>query len=438
MEPGHNSVVILIVRLLGIKVDTVCRFRLMAIDWPSAPLGMTGVAQALGTPECTKSVLVVRNLEGTSMVRLLVITVDVVCRFRLTAIDWPSAPRGMTGVAQTLGTRESTYTAMKPGHNSVLILMVRLLVIEVEAVCRFRLTAIDWPSVPTRMMGVAQTLGTRESTNTAMEPGHNSVLILMVRLLVIEVEAVCRFRLTAIDWPSVPTRMTGVAQTLGTRESTNTGMEPGHNSVLILMVRLLVITADRVCCFQLTAIDWPSVPTRMTGVAQTLGTRECTNTAMESGHNSVLILMVRLLVIETETVCCFHLMAIDWPSVPTRMTGVAQAPMGLMGTRESTNTAMESGHKSVLILMVRVLVIEVDGVCRFPLTAADWPSVRTRMTGCRNQRLGTRESTNAAMEPGHNLVLILMVRLLPMEVDTVCRFRLTAIDWPSATILGTG
>ena len=57
MEPtGHNLVVILMVRLLGIKVDTVCRFRLTAIDWPSAPLEMTGVAQALGTPECTKSV----------------------------------------------------------------------------------------------------------------------------------------------------------------------------------------------------------------------------------------------------------------------------------------------------------------------------------------------------------------------------------------------
>ena len=63
MQPGHNWVVILMVRLLGIKVDTVCRFRLMAIDWPSAPRGMTGVAQVLGTPECTKSVLSLGNLE---------------------------------------------------------------------------------------------------------------------------------------------------------------------------------------------------------------------------------------------------------------------------------------------------------------------------------------------------------------------------------------
>ena len=126
--------------------------------------------------------------------------------------------------------------------------------------------------------------------------------------------------------------------------------------------------------------------------------------------------------IEAETVCRFQLMAIDWPSVPTRMTGVARAPMGLMGSRESTNTQMECGHNSVLTLMVRMLVIEFDGVCRFRLTATDWPSVRTRMTGCRNQTPGTRESTNTAMEPGHNLVLILMVRLLPMEVDTVCRF----------------
>jgi hypothetical protein len=47
----------------------------------------------------------------------------------------------------------------------------------------------------------------------------------------------------------------------------------------------------------------------------------------------------------------------------------------------STNTAMESGRKSVLILMVRLLVIGVDGVCRFPLTAAAWPSARTGMTG---------------------------------------------------------
>ena len=260
----------------------------------------------------------------------------------------------------------------------------------------------------------------------------------MVRLLVITVDGVCRFRLTAIDWPSARRKMTGVTQTLGTRESTNTAMKPWHNSVLILMVRLLVIEAEAVCRFRLTAIDWPSVRTRMTGVAQTLGTRESTNTGMEPGHNLVLILMVRLLVIEAETVCRFQLMAIDWPSVPTIMTGMAQAPMGLMGTRESTNTAMESGHKSVLILMARMLVIGVDGVCRFRLTATDWPSGRTRMTGCRNQTLGTRESTNTAMEPRHNLVLILMVRLLPMEVDTVCCFRLTAIDWPWATILGTG
>ena len=279
------------------------------------------------------------------MVRLLVITVDGVCCFRLTAIDWPSAPRGMTGVAQTLGTRESTNTAMKPGHSSVLILMVRLLVIEIEAVSCFRLTGIDWPSVPTRMTGVAQTLGTRESTNTAMEPRHNSVLILMVRLLVTTVDGVCCFRLTAIDWPSAPRGRTGVAQTLGTRESTNTAMKPAHNSVLMLIVRLLVIEVEAVRRFRLTAIDWHSAPTRMTGVAQTLGTGESTNTGMEPGHKSVLILMVRLLVITVDGVCRFQLTAIDWPSAPRGMTGVAQT----LGTRESTNTAMEPGHNLVLI-----------------------------------------------------------------------------------------
>ena len=85
--------------------------------------------------------------------------------------------------------------------------------------------------------------------NTAMEPGPNSVLTSMVRLLVIKVEAVCRFRLTAIDWPSAPFSMTGVAQTLGTAECTNTAMEPRSNAVLILMVRLLVIKVDKCVAF---------------------------------------------------------------------------------------------------------------------------------------------------------------------------------------------
>ena len=93
------------------------------------------------------------------------------------------------------------------------------------------------------MIGVAQTLDTLECTNTAMEPGPNSVLILMARLLGIKVDTVCRVRLTAIDWPSAPFSMTGVAQTPGTPECTNTAMETGSNSVLKLMVRLLVMTA---------------------------------------------------------------------------------------------------------------------------------------------------------------------------------------------------
>ena len=364
------------------------------------------------------------------MVRLLMIKVEIVCRFRLMAIDWPSAPLGMTGVAQALGTRESTDTAMEPGYNSVLILMVRLSMITVEKVCRFRLTAIDWPSALILILGVARSLGTRESTNTAMEPGHNLVLTLMVRLLMIKVEEVCRFRLTAIDWPSAPLRMTGVASTLGTRESTNTAMEPGHNSVLILMVRLLMIEVDGVCRFRLTAIDWPSAPLGMTGVAQTLGTRESTNTAMEPGHNLVPILMVRLLVIEVELVCRFRLTAIDWPSAPSKMAGVART----LGTRESTNTAMEPGYNSVLILMVRMLMIIVEIVYRFRLTAIDWPSALFLIM----RTVGTRESTNTAMKPGHNWVLILMVRLLVIEVEVVCRFRLMAIDWPSAPLAMTG
>ena len=86
-------------------------------------------------------------------------------------------------------------------------------------------------------------MGTRECTNTVLDRGSNSVLILMVRLLGIKVDTVCRFRLTAIDWPSAPFSMTGVAQTLGTPECTNTAMEPRSNPVLMLMVRLLVMTA---------------------------------------------------------------------------------------------------------------------------------------------------------------------------------------------------
>ena len=63
--------------------------------------------------------------------------------------------------------------------------MVRLLVMQVDLVCRFRLKAIHWPLVPMGIPGVAHTLGTLECTNTTMEPGSNSVLILMARLLVI-------------------------------------------------------------------------------------------------------------------------------------------------------------------------------------------------------------------------------------------------------------
>ena len=290
-------------------------------------------------------------------------------------------------MTQTLGTQESTTTAMEPGHNSVLILMVRLLVIKVEEVCHFRLTAIDWPSAHILISGVAQRLGTQESTNTATQPGYNSVLILMVRLLMIEVDGVCRFRLTAIDWPSAPFIMTGMAPTLGTRESTNTAMQPGYKSVLILLVRLLMIKVDTVCRCRLTAIDWPSVPLIMTGVTQTLGTPESTNTAMQPGYNSVLILMVSILVIKVDTVCRFRLTAIDWPSAPFTMASP-------LGTRGSTNTAMEPGPNSVLILMVRLLVIEVAIVCRFRLTAIDWPSAPISMAGVA-QRLGTQECTKS-------------------------------------------
>uniref|UniRef100_A0A7S4GCD4 EGF-like domain-containing protein n=1 Tax=Eutreptiella gymnastica TaxID=73025 RepID=A0A7S4GCD4_9EUGL len=70
-----------------------------------------------------------------------------------------------------------------------------------------------------------------------------------------------------------------------------------------------------------------------------------------------------------------------------------------------------------MILMVRLLMMRVDGVRRFPLTAAAWPSGRSGMMVLQAM-LVTPGSTNTAMESGRKSVLILMVRLLMIDDES--------------------
>ena len=186
---------------------------------------------------------------------------------------------------------------------------------------------------------------------------------------------------------------------------------------------LLCKRMPSVCRFPMTAQGWPSVcPTTMCPTLLQITPESTAGTGrLRHGINWVGLGTVTM-GLGLATVCPFPVTGAAWPSValvrPTLTTQV---------TPESTNGRALRGNKWVLISKVRMPTIRVASVCRFPMTAAAWPSVHPTI----GVALVAPMSTNGRALRGSYWVLSMVIAPFARKVAAVCRFPMTALAWPS-------
>ena len=147
--------------------------------------------------------------------------------------------------------------------------------------------------------------------------------------------------------------------------------------------------------------------------------------------NSAMISLVRLPGISVVPVCRFPVTAAAWPSVRQVRRQHHRNMLLVMATPESTSGTALPGRKWVLVSLLRGLITKtVAFVWRFPMTAAAWPSLRRGLMYSN----GVLESTNGRALPGSRWAkhCILPPGIIITGTQTIpCRFPMMAAAWPS-------